>query len=164
MTHESGNISKEKSIELRSEKVRSIIGGVPPMLTRYGTFILLLVLLIFISISAFIPYLRIINGVVTINDIPEIVSDSIILHVELEMLPSNNLCPIGSEITLITDNHYIQGKVSNYNFIKTAKGKNEAELILPSQKIKALQNSEVEFRLTISESTIIVYFFRSIGI
>ncbi len=43
-------------IELRSEKVRNIIGQVPPVLLRHGIMIIGASLLILIAISAFIPY------------------------------------------------------------------------------------------------------------
>lgn len=43
-------------LELRSEKVRNIIGQVPPVLLRYGIMIIGGVLLILVGVSAFIPY------------------------------------------------------------------------------------------------------------
>ncbi len=43
-------------LELRSEKVRSIIGQVPPVLLRYGVMIIAFTLLMLIGITAFIPY------------------------------------------------------------------------------------------------------------
>lgn len=46
----------EKPVELRSEKVRNIIGQVPPALLRYGIMIIALALLMLVGVSAFIPY------------------------------------------------------------------------------------------------------------
>ncbi len=43
-------------LELRSEKVRNIIGQVPPVLLRYGIMIMGGALLILVGVSAFIPY------------------------------------------------------------------------------------------------------------
>ena len=43
-------------LELRSEKVRSIIGQVPSILLRYGIMIIAFTLLILIGVTAFIPY------------------------------------------------------------------------------------------------------------
>lgn len=43
-------------MELRSEKVRNIIGQVPPALLRYGISIIGLAICTLIGISAFIPY------------------------------------------------------------------------------------------------------------
>jgi hypothetical protein len=47
---------QKKNIELRSEKVRSIIGQVPSVLLRYGMALIGLVLLLLVGIAAFIPY------------------------------------------------------------------------------------------------------------
>ena len=43
-------------LELRSEKVRSIIGQVPSILLRYGIMIIAFTLLMLIGVTAFIPY------------------------------------------------------------------------------------------------------------
>lgn len=42
--------------QLRSEKVRNIIGQVPPVLLQYGIMIIGVSLLVLIGVSAFIPY------------------------------------------------------------------------------------------------------------
>lgn len=49
---------KEQSqqIELRSEKVRKIIGQVPPVMLRYGNLIIGLALCVLVGVSAIIPY------------------------------------------------------------------------------------------------------------
>ncbi len=46
----------EKNIELRSEKVRSIIGQIPPMILRIGTAIIAGVILIALALMYYIPY------------------------------------------------------------------------------------------------------------
>lgn len=62
----------ERNIELRSEKVRNIIGQIPPVLLRYGAAIIGAALLIMVSISAFIPYQESIPIEVTISTTPAI--------------------------------------------------------------------------------------------
>ncbi|WP_352423158.1 hypothetical protein [Proteiniphilum sp.] len=49
-------MDEKKPIELRSEKVRSIIGQVPPLLLRYGITIISLSLLMLVALGALIPY------------------------------------------------------------------------------------------------------------
>jgi len=49
-------MAEKENIELRSEKVRSIIGQVPPVLLRYGIVLIGAVLLLLVGIAAFIPY------------------------------------------------------------------------------------------------------------
>lgn len=49
-------MEENKPIELRSEKVRNIIGRMPPVLVRYGTAIISLALCMLVAAAAFIPY------------------------------------------------------------------------------------------------------------
>ncbi len=49
-------MEENKPIELRSEKVRNIIGRMPPVLVRYGTLMIVTALLVLTGIAAFIPY------------------------------------------------------------------------------------------------------------
>ena len=48
-------IDKEK-IELRSEKVRNLIGEIPPFLVRWGTVIIVVIFIVLILIVCFLPY------------------------------------------------------------------------------------------------------------
>ena len=43
-------------VELRSERVRNIIGRIPSVLVRYGTLVIGLALSALFAVSAFIPY------------------------------------------------------------------------------------------------------------
>lgn len=61
----------EKSIELRSEKVRNIIGQVPPVLLRYGIVIIGFVIVALIGVSAFLPYKEKIHVELTIHALPK---------------------------------------------------------------------------------------------
>jgi hypothetical protein len=60
-------MEQQKDIELRSEKVRNIIGQVPPVLLRYGIAIIGLSLLILVGVSAFIPYQPSIDVEITVT-------------------------------------------------------------------------------------------------
>lgn len=52
---ETKNINHDK-IELRSEKVRNLIGENPPILIRWGTTILVIVFIVLILVICFFPY------------------------------------------------------------------------------------------------------------
>ncbi|MBR8729060.1 hypothetical protein IX332_000370 [Porphyromonas levii] len=62
---------QERSYELRSEKVRSIVGQIPPALVRYGTIILFAVLLVLFGIAYFMPYKQVYSGTITFYDVSE---------------------------------------------------------------------------------------------
>jgi len=66
---EEKNKKDEKNFELRSEKVRSIVGQIPSSLVRYGITIIGIVLLFLFVIAYFLPYKQVYSGVVTIREI-----------------------------------------------------------------------------------------------
>lgn len=47
---------KENKIELRSEKVRNLLGEIPPALVRWGTVIIMAIFLILLLVVCFMPY------------------------------------------------------------------------------------------------------------
>jgi hypothetical protein len=47
---------RDKDIELRSEKVRSIVGQVPPLLLRYGIVVISLVIILVLVLAYTVPY------------------------------------------------------------------------------------------------------------
>ena len=49
------NESHDK-IELRSEKVRNLLGEIPPSLVRWGTLIIVAIFLVLLLVVCFIPY------------------------------------------------------------------------------------------------------------
>jgi hypothetical protein len=54
-------MNHNENIELRSEKVRNIIGIIPPIIIRYGIGIIISVLILLISAAFFIPYPKNLN-------------------------------------------------------------------------------------------------------
>lgn len=47
---------KENDIELRSEKVRKLLGDIPPALVRWGNVIILAIFLVLLLVVCFMPY------------------------------------------------------------------------------------------------------------
>ena len=47
---------RPSDIELRSEKVRNLLGEIPPSLVRWGTVIIVAVFLILLLVVCFVPY------------------------------------------------------------------------------------------------------------
>ncbi|MDN4754996.1 hypothetical protein QYZ87_10810 [Porphyromonadaceae bacterium W3.11] len=79
---------KERTYELRSEKVRSIVGQIPPALVRYGTIILFAVLLVLFGIAYFMPYKQVYSGTITFYDISEPATTAYITFVNDKSLTS----------------------------------------------------------------------------
>lgn len=49
-------MKKEMEIELRSEKVRNLLGEIPPSLVRWGTVIIVAIFLALLLVVCFVPY------------------------------------------------------------------------------------------------------------
>lgn len=47
---------EKDNIELRSEKVRNLIGEIPPSLVRWGTAVIVLIFLLLLTAICFLPY------------------------------------------------------------------------------------------------------------
>ncbi len=47
---------RSSDIELRSEKVRNLLGEIPPSLVRWGTVIIVAIFLILLLVVCFVPY------------------------------------------------------------------------------------------------------------
>jgi hypothetical protein len=60
-------MKQNKKIELRSEKVRNIIGQIPSIYLRYGIAIIFFSLLTIVGIAAFIPYRQSVEIVINIS-------------------------------------------------------------------------------------------------
>ncbi|MDR3286935.1 MAG: hypothetical protein LBT27_05790 [Prevotellaceae bacterium] len=63
--------NEDKNIELRSEKVRNIVGKIPPALVRYAMTIIAFVLITLLIISLIIPYRETINLSISIHSEPQ---------------------------------------------------------------------------------------------
>lgn len=48
--------TEDNNIELRSEKVRNLLGEVPPSLVRWGTVIIVAIFLALLLVVCFMPY------------------------------------------------------------------------------------------------------------
>lgn len=60
---------QERSFELRSEKVRSIVGQIPSSLVRYGITAIGIVLLCLLAVAYFLPYKQVYSGTATIHEV-----------------------------------------------------------------------------------------------
>lgn len=72
--NEERNEDSQNIIELKSEKVQSIIGEIPPTLIRWGTTIIATILFLFAIVAYFVPYPETlkINGNVEVKGIPSV--------------------------------------------------------------------------------------------
>ena len=74
----------ERSFELRSEKVRNIVGQIPSSLVRYGIVAIGIVLLCLFALAYFLPFKQVYNGAATVREIKNTPTDSIEIVVLLK--------------------------------------------------------------------------------
>lgn len=116
-----------EQIELRSEKVRNIIGRIPPLLIRSGITLITLLITGLAAAACFIPYPENIKSKVevTINSHSQIDIITFIPYTEVTRIKKN--MPVSIEIegyTTGTDSH-LNGKVKTvYKEVLKKEGKN----------------------------------------
>jgi len=150
------NQDYKREIELRSEKVRSIVGKVPPTLIRYGIMIIALVIFIFLIIIGYLPYKQEFTGKAVVYDIPISTKDSVNVVVELELPDTNNYhLLINKKIKLSTEGFECSGYIVEYSTQRKANGMNRSVLRMLNKQLPRIQQSQVNYRLTIIETTML---------
>lgn len=150
--------SNERNFELRSESVRNIVGQVPPSLIRYGITIILLVLFVFVGISLFVPYCRVICGTATIAELPTSLEDSVKLHVQLSMPIADIRTNFENcRIDLKSPDFTINGRIHSFYYQRNVNGNNYADILISRYDIKNLKPSNVDFCILQKHSSILQY-------
>lgn len=138
---------QEKSYELRSEKMRSIVGQIPPALVRYGTIILFAVLMVLFGIAYFMPYKQVYSGTITFYDLSEPSTTAYISYANGKVL-TNIEEPIPLTPHLETEDLDVQLK-SIENRRDTLNRYPSIVVLPPEQKrwLPKLQNSTFDFTI-----------------
>ena len=116
---------ENKDIELRSDRVRKIVGKIPPAVDRYGISIIGFLLIVMVGVSMIIPYKETIS--LTVSFSPEVscnsgvalVDSQEVLSLEKGMVVSFDLC--GEKEEAIIENISAQ----------RINGKHQVEIVLP---------------------------------
>lgn len=153
---------RNDTFELRSEKVRSIVGQVPPVLLRWGISIIGIVLLLLFAVSYYIPYKQIFSGEAVVREIPVIEKDSIHLVVLLKFTDRrpNEKTIEGSDIILnaASADSAISGKVISLSSVRDTLGRSESKILVNRISVKPLEQSEVNFIMTQTSTNLLEHF------
>lgn len=100
-------------IELRSEKVRNIIGRIPPLLIRSGITLITLLITGLAVVACFIPYPENVSGKVevTINSYSETELTAFIPYTEITRIKEDMPVSIEMEGYINVTNGHLNGKV-----------------------------------------------------
>lgn len=140
-----------QSIELRSEKMRSIIGQVPPALLRYGYLIILGVIIALIGGASILPYHRKYSGVATISSLRP--DGRILLRFEGKRPPTTEVR--GARILLFSSQGASHEGVLLYLLDRRdTLGRQEAGCT-PLSSARSLEDSEVDFTLILPAQSLL---------
>lgn len=154
--------STTPSPELRSEKVQSIVGEIPPALIRHGISIIGIVGLLLVGIAHSIPYQKIYSGVATLHTPPtqsthDSITLSILLRFHTQRMPST-IHP--TSIQLLTPQGHIEGTLLTLSPMRNTLGRQTAHCQFAAHPLQTLPPQEVDFRITHSSGSLLQHLIR----
>ena len=154
-------MKEERPIELRSEKVRNIIGRMPSALIRYGTMIIGTALLMLCVVSAFIPYRETVPVTITIKQ-----TDSGLQG--LALVPKDRLPLIhpGSKVTIDDPlAGFTEATVSETSREPASADGRQREATIRFTSAERLHSGDVmDGRIILSDVPVLQRFLQSVGI
>lgn len=138
---------QERSFELRSEKVRSIVGQVPSSLVRYGIIIIGLVLFVIAWGFYFLPYKKLYAGTAVIRPLnTHISSDSIetviLLKFNGQALVGGNNQPIHLSNGMVN----VDGVLLSVSSIRDTLGRHESQVRFIGQDLRKIEGQTIDFK------------------
>ncbi|MDO4771522.1 hypothetical protein [Porphyromonas sp.] len=145
---------QERSFELRSEKVRSIVGEIPSSLVRYGITAIGVVLLCLFVIAYFLPYKQVYSGTATIYEIPLSSGDSVEMNILLkfENKRPNNIN--GQVLFLQTGQKTIEGEILEFSSVRDTLERQKIACRFRIAAIKPMENQTVDFQVVKSSGNL----------
>lgn len=149
--------------QLRSEKVRSIVGQVPPALTRYGMTIIAVAVGLILLTAALIPYRQVSTGTAVITSLPEMQPEDS-LSVTLRLLPQETITPVrsGSPILLQGEGAAAEGRVNRLSARRDTLGYCTAEATFLRRDLAPLEGSTTDYRITTDSGSLLSHILRGL--
>ena len=140
---------QERSLELRSEKVRSIVGQIPTSLVRYGITAIGAVLLCLLAVAYFLPYKQVYSGTAIVHVVttatPTDSTDITILFKFENKRPEDTK---GQMIYLQSSYKTFAGQIQDLSSVRDTLERQEALCRFKSTDIKTVENQTVDFQIT----------------
>jgi hypothetical protein len=138
-----------RSFELRSEKVRSIVGQIPSSLVRYGITAIGAVLLCLFVVAYFLPYKHVYSGTATIHRVTTATpADSTDITILLRFENERPYKVNGQVIYMQAANGTFTGKIQTLSAIRDTLGRQEALCRFKLADIKTVENQNVDIQIT----------------
>ncbi|TXJ63082.1 hypothetical protein ETF27_01555 [Prevotella brunnea] len=140
---------QERSFELRSEKVRSIVGQIPSSLVRYGITAIGAVLLCLLAVAYFLPYKQVYSGTATVHGATTATpADSTDITILLKFENKRPDKVNGQIICLQSPYRTFVGQIQDLSSVRDTLERQEALCRFKSADIKTVENQTVDFQIT----------------
>ena len=146
---------QERSFELRSEKVRSIVGQIPSALIRYGITAIGAVLLCLLAVAYFLPYKQVYSGTATIHKTATTPTDSTNITILLKFENKRPDNPKGQMICLQSPNGTFAGQIRSLSYVRDTLERQEAICRFKVTEIKSVENQMVDFQIVRSSGNLL---------
>lgn len=147
---------QERSLELRSEKVRSIVGQIPSSLIRYGITAIGMVLLCLFAVAYFLPYKQVYSGTATIHGATTATltdSTDITILLKFENKRPDNVN--GQMICLQSPYGTFAGQIQDLSSVRDTLERQEALCRFKPSEIKSVENQTVDFQIVHSSGNLL---------
>lgn len=139
---------EERSFELRSEKVRSIVGQIPSSLVRYGIATIGMVLVCLLAVAYFLPYKQVYSGTATVHGVTTATptdSTDIIILLRFENKRPDNVT--GQMLSLQSLDETFAGQIRSLSSVRDTLERQEALCSFKGIEIKSVENQMVDFQI-----------------
>lgn len=144
-----------QSVELRSEKVRSIVGQIPSALLRYGITAIGGVMLCLFCVAYFLPYKQVYTGTATVHQVPATPADSTTLTVLLRFADKRPGNLRHQQLLLQSPQGTAVGSIQHLSATRDTLERQEARCRFLYSDIKAVENQTVDFQIVRSSGNLL---------
>ena len=147
---------QERSFELRSEKVRSIVEQIPSSLVRYGITAIGAVLLCLLAVAYFLPYEQVYSGTATVHGATTATpadSTDITILLKFENKRPDNVN--GQMIYLQSPYRTFAGQIRDLSPVRDTLERQKAICRFKVTEIKSVENQTVDFQIVSSSGNLL---------
>ncbi|MGP1461188.1 MAG: hypothetical protein ACTTKF_06385 [Bacteroides sp.] len=146
----------ERSYELRSEKVRSIVGQMPSSLVRYGITVIGGVLLCLFVVAYFLPYKQVYLGTATLPPIaPQPQVDSVEVTLLLRFENKRPAQATGQHIYLQASKCAFEGEITSFSMSRDTLYRQRVKCRFNAAEIQSVENQTVDFRMVYTSGNLL---------
>lgn len=147
------NYKSDCGFELRSDKVRNIVGQIPSSLIRYGISVIGIVVLSLIAITSFLPYRKIYFGTACVNHVPLNYTDSVNVIILLKFESNQIEHPENLKIILESQYGVLHGRILDISQLRDTLDRRKATCSFRSSEIKSVENQTLDFYIIQESNT-----------